>query len=344
MLRRRHGSFFNALLLLLLLRLLLRRQLFVCGKRFRMRRLQFPPRVRLCRSETTGQYHEYTPGPVARCARAILNAAAPRRLKKVLAGRVATGLERVERMEKEARWLKVHGSPLHVLGLPEHADLAEVKSRYTDLLFETHPDTAIAGTFGAVDAAVTRRASDMSLAQVDTAATAVAAARAEKDRAEAYQLLKEAHVMITTPDSVWHLNGSAPQILDVIQPPTSLLSRVATPVRVVASVSNLLMAAVACLIIFVVSPGAFQMLLEKLDPALHAWTQQAKAEDDAREAQGVAVDRDDVTRFASPKVQRMLKPGKAVQRIQEVSASAVDDDVGAAVRAAVSLDLGRKAA
>ena len=304
-----------------------------------------------CRAATTGEYHHYQPGPFARAFRAIVATCTPSGLRKRIASRLTTGLERVEQMEKEAQWIKVHGSPLAVMGLPEHAELAEVKNRYTDLLFETHPDTAIAGAFGATDAAVAAaeakraaiRAGTLSddgkmlvLSDEEQRALDAAAARAERRRAEDFALLQEAHAMIVNPDSVWHLNGGAPHILQVIRPPTSLLARVATPVRVVAVTSNLLMSAIACAIIFLLSPAVFQMLLEKLDPALHEWSLSVKAEDDAREAAGIAVDRDDVTRYASPKVQRMLKPGKAVQRIQASTAAAVEDDITAAVHGAVA--------
>ena len=90
--------------------------------------------------ESTGEHHKFKAGIFTYMVRYTFQTFFSSNIKKRIAKRIMTGIERVAIIEKETAWLKKHGSPQRVLGLPEHASLAEIRNRYLDLLLETHPD------------------------------------------------------------------------------------------------------------------------------------------------------------------------------------------------------------
>eukprot|EP00760_Papus_ankaliazontas_P004979 PhM_4_TR1230/c0_g1_i1/m.76867 len=91
------------------------------------------------RHATTGEYHEYKPGPIAKFCRTIV-LALPTAAQKAMGRRIRGGITEVKRMEDEVSWIKLNGSPLVVMGLPEEVDVADVKARYKQLTLQLHPD------------------------------------------------------------------------------------------------------------------------------------------------------------------------------------------------------------
>lgn len=190
------------------------------------------------RRETTGAHHRYEPGPVARAARRAIAAVTTDAARLRAARRLQSGLEQVEAMEKEAAWMRCHGSPLRVLGLPEHADLAEVRTRYRDLMFETHPDRRAGARALEADAAAAAEAAALPppptatpAATTATGATPAVAAVASAGPAstrrtpvpirrpaiDEFALVREAFSLVSRPNSVFHQNGMSPLILAELQ-------------------------------------------------------------------------------------------------------------------------------
>jgi hypothetical protein len=136
------------------------------------------------RRVSTGKLQsEYQPGPVVRLFRYCYQTACSDELKKRVAQRMYKRMQKAEQMEKDAMWLKRHGSPLKVMGLPEHAALVEVKAKYKELIFETHPDIG----------------------------------KAEADPA-AFQLVQKAYAMVMDKNSMYYVNGCGSHLLAEINP------------------------------------------------------------------------------------------------------------------------------
>ncbi len=281
--------------------------------------------ARVCRGglrwESTGSHHEYKPGPLTRALRSVFVTLAPSNVKKRIAGRLHTNLSQVQRLEEQQQWIKVLGSPLRVLGLPEHADLDDVKARYKDLLFETHPDTAVAaarragvkdiesmtaGTGGAGGALVAQEG----MSDADVKALAV----------QRFELLVKAYKIATDPTSVWHRNGSAPQIYRELEAP-SLLGRVATPTATFGLISYAIAAVVMALLYYVVVPRAWERALEFTFPDFYQYMKQREEEDAELRAQGIEP-RDDGLQFASQQVRLQVAPGRELLDPTEQEAEA----------------------
>jgi hypothetical protein len=271
------------------------------------------------RAESTGAHHEYQPGPIVCALRAAFVSCAPSGMKKRIAGRLHENLSDVQRLEKEGQWVKIHGSPLRVLGLPAHAELDDVKQRYKDLLFETHPDTALAAA---------RRAGVKDPAQY-TAGTGgeggalVATGGLSDDdirkrAVERFELLVEAHRQITNPASLWHQSGSAPQIYVALKPPT-FLSRVRDPTVAFALLAYALGAVVTAIAFYHVVPAAYEKLLELCFPEFDAFMHKQEAEERRLRAMGIEPDVDPA-RLAPAEAKHILAPGKALLDPSEAEA------------------------
>jgi hypothetical protein len=262
------------------------------------------------RWETTGSHHEYKPGPVAKAFRSLFVAVAPSSVKKRIAGRLFRGLSDVQRLEKEAQWVRLHGSPLRVLGLPDHAELAEVKARYKDLLFETHPDTAVAaarragvedpgeytaGTGGGSAAALVHAGDGLTDAQIHALAV------------ERFELLKDAYKMATNPVSLWHQSGAAPQLYEQLRPPT-LLSRVANPTFAFGFVSYALAACVMATVFYKVIPDMWERVLAITFPKFYDFMRRQEAEEARLRAQGIEPDTNP-QRLAPKETKMFIAPG-----------------------------------
>jgi len=123
---------------------------------------------------TTGEYHQYEPGIIARGARKVV-LCLPTSVQKAIGRRLRKGLEEVKRMEDEAAWLRAHGNPLVVMGLPEEGtDAHDVKTRYRELTLTLHPD--------------------------------------QGGSAEELQKVQKAYAMLTNAESVYYLSGMSPDL------------------------------------------------------------------------------------------------------------------------------------
>jgi hypothetical protein len=284
------------------------------------------------RRETThADYHTYEPGPVATRLRALFRRFSSAERRKLLAARLAAGLARVERLEGEQRWLRTHGSPLTVLGLPEHADMEDVRLRYKDLLFETHPDTAraVAARHAARLAssaaetpeeaearAAAAAAGTDATAKVPAALAALPEEQARKHQQESFELLLAANKMIADPGSVWHLNGAAPHILAEIQPRNTLLLRLSNPVTAFGAATVALGFAALAFFAVVVAPLLWLGALRAFDPEFYDFMMQQEAEEARLRAMGIEPDTDP-RRLAPLQMKTMFYPGRLVHGADE---------------------------
>ncbi|KAG5503749.1 hypothetical protein JIQ42_07264 [Leishmania sp. Namibia] len=232
------------------------------------------------RCATTGKQHSYKPGCFVLALRSLFLALTPMSLKKRIAIRMQTGIERAEELEKELQWLQKHGSPLQVMGLPDHAELAEVRARYRSLVLETHPDTA-----------------------KDTTGESE------------YAILRTAYKMSINPVSLWHQNGAAPALHRQLQafrknPPR--LGRV----RVFAIFSYAVMLVIGIFFSTVVVSNGLTAALKFFDPEFYHFMVQQEKEEDRKRAAGEWVDTDP-KRLAPTALRRLLYPGQFIHEGDE---------------------------
>jgi hypothetical protein len=266
------------------------------------------------RWETTGEHHSFRPGPVTRGLRFLFRALTPKAAVKKIALRMQAGMEQVEDLEKQHRWLKLHGSPLGVLGLPEHADLLEVKGRYRDLVLELHPDTAKQAAAAAAAAAAEQPSTSSEQALQSVAALQLEAQR----RAEDFEKTQTAYKMLTDPNSLFYQSGSAPQLHNEL----GLALRKRSKHRDLLRVTRIRIFAFVCyamlfaLLMWVNIHWMEVWMLEVLrfvDPEFHKYFTEAEAEERRREALGEVVDKNP-KRLAPTKVRKMMSPGLFVKR------------------------------
>lgn len=237
----------------------------------------------------------YEPGAIAKALRAAVVAVSTTfGLQQRIARRMERGLKEVERLEKEQKWLRRHGSPLRVLGLPETADLEDVKVRYRNLLFEVHPDTA---------------------PQKDQKAMIAAGLTPENARQrqmEEFELLKAAYQIATSPNSLWHQDGNAPGLLRELEPEKSgLVSRIVTPHNLFPVAAYLYGLAVAVFFCSFVAYYFLMATLEAVDPDFFKFMMRQEEEERRKKEAGEVVDTDP-KRLAPKKMMRISAPGKFV--------------------------------
>ncbi len=269
------------------------------------------------RFETTGKHHQYQPGPVAKAVRSVFTALTPERFKLRAARRVQAGLEKVQIMEKEAAWLRKHGSPQRVLGLPDHASLDEIRSRYTDMILDTHPDTAPRPV--ELEPLDSSGPTDVS-ASSSGSATKAGALLPQKPPAPlkpSFQLVREAHAMIMNPNSLYHQNGGNNDLLREVQLHTKGELTMRPHVKV-AAVSYTMAFLFWVALIVVGFAAMWEKLLEWFDPRFYK-KMIAKEKDEAeRRARGEEVDTDP-KRLAPKRMQQLFRPGRFVH--EEASSS-----------------------
>ncbi|PBJ68239.1 hypothetical protein BCY84_22077 [Trypanosoma cruzi cruzi] len=229
------------------------------------------------RRATTGEHHSYRPGRFAQLFRRLYVAVTPRSLHRSLAINLQAGMERVQELEREQLWLRLHGSPLRVMGLPEHAELAEVRSRYRDLVFATHPDTA------------------------------------QGDAKAQYDTIQTAYKMATTPTSLWHQNGSAPALYHSLLSTSRGITRHMDRVTLFAFFSYFVMGVVGIIFSVVVVRQALELALRFFDPEFYEFMVSQEKEEARLKLAGLPVDTDP-KRFAPTVVKRLLFPGRFVHK------------------------------
>ncbi|KPA73121.1 putative mitochondrial chaperone protein DNAj [Leptomonas pyrrhocoris] len=228
------------------------------------------------RCVTTGDQHSYKPGRFAKALRSLFVALTPTSLKKRIAIRMQSGMERAEELEKEQQWLKKHGSPLRVMGLPDHAELTEIRARYRTLVLETHPDTAT-----------------------------TAAGESE------YAILQTAYGMSTNPVSLWHQNGSSPVLYRQLLAASRQKVRRLDRVRLFAIFSYAVMLLLVLFFSVVVVTNALEAALQFFDPEFYRFMIQQEKEEERKRMAGEYVDTDP-KRLAPTAVRRLLFPGQFI--------------------------------
>lgn len=232
------------------------------------------------RCETTGEHHSYKPGKVTLAIRAVFQALTPANFRKKLALRMQAGMEKVEELEKEQMWLRRHGSPLTVMGLPDHAELPEVKARYRDLVLETHPDSSSALV----------------------------------DRDE-YLILQTAYKMATNPNSLFHQNHSAPQIYEELMANRPLLQRV-NKVSLFALFSYAIMIFIGTVVAHAVFKEICIRSLQWADPEFYDFMVAQEKEEERKREAGEFVDTDP-KRYAPTVIRKLVYPGRFVHGYEE---------------------------
>ncbi|GET87538.1 hypothetical protein, conserved [Leishmania tarentolae] len=235
---------------------------------------------------TTGAQHSYKPGFFVLALRSLFVMLTPTSLKKRIAIRMQTGMEHTEALERELQWLQKHGSPLQVMGLPNHAELAEVRARYRTLVLETHPDTA-KNTTGESE----------------------------------YAILQTAYKMSVNPASLWHQNGSSPALHRQLLQTSKRKLRRLDRVRVFATFSYVLMLLVGLFFSTVVVSNGLEAALKFFDPEFYEFLIQQEKEEDRKRAAGEVVDTNP-KRLAPTAVRRLLFPGQFIHEDAEGKACA----------------------
>ncbi|ORC87845.1 chaperone protein DNAJ [Trypanosoma theileri] len=233
------------------------------------------------RCASTGEHHSYRPGCIAKLLRSVYVAITPRGLHRRVAIGLQARMERVQELEKEQLWLQQHGSPLRVMGLPEHAELTEVRARYRDLVIETHPDTA------------------------------------QGDAKAQYDLVQTAYKMATSPTSLWHQNGSAPMIYRHLVGSSATATR---RVTVFALFSYCVMGIIGIIFSAVVVRQSLEVALRLFDPEFYAFMIAQEEDEQRRRLAGEVVDTDP-KRLAPTAVKRLLFPGRFVHSNSSNSSS-----------------------
>ncbi|KAG8346773.1 putative chaperone protein DNAj [Trypanosoma vivax] len=225
------------------------------------------------RSLTTGDGYSYRPGRIARLLRRFFVFLVPRSVHKRLVASMKSGMERVRELEQQQQWLSKHGSPLQVLGLPEHAELKEVRTRYRDMVLETHPDTALVSSV---------------------------------QRQQHYETIQAAYQMATTPSSLWHQNGSAPALYRHLVGGSAVRMRSTALFAAFSYIVMILL--VLCFSLVFVKQG-LELALRALDPTFYAFmlAQEDKEQLDRLAGEPVSTD---PKRLAPTVMKRLLFPGR----------------------------------
>ncbi|KAG5481461.1 hypothetical protein LSCM1_05470 [Leishmania martiniquensis] len=242
--------------------------------------IQRLPRFDALRCATTGKQHSYRPGCFALALRSLFVTLVPKPLKQRIAIRMQTGMERAAELEKELQWLQKHGSPLQVMGLPDHAELPEVRARYRSLVLEAHPDTA-----------------------KDTTGESE------------YAILQTAYRMSVNPVSLWHRNGASPALHRQLQLSRKKVHRL-DRVRLFALFSYAVMLLIGILFSTVIVPHALEAALRFFDPEFYHFMIQQEREEDRKHAAGEVVDTDP-KRLAPTALRRLLYPGRFIHEGDE---------------------------
>lgn len=239
------------------------------------------------RHETTGAHHSFQPGRFTLAARAVFQRLAPSSMRKSIAVKLQKGMEEVESLEKQQMWLRTHGSPLAVMGLPDHAELQEVRCRYRDLILETHPDTQQSGVSGALVV----------------------------DRSD-YHILQAAYKMATSPDSLWHRNQSAPQLYEELVSSRPFLQRCQNRITLFAVLSYALMLFVGTVIAHAVFKELCEKALAWADPEFFEFMVAQEKEEQRKRDAGEFLDTDP-KRLAPTAIRRLAYPGRFVHGDEE---------------------------
>ncbi|KPI83287.1 hypothetical protein ABL78_7684 [Leptomonas seymouri] len=194
-------------------------------------------------------------------------------------------MERTEQLEKEQQWLKKHGSPLQVMGLPDHAELMEVRARYRTLVLEAHPDTANTAT-------------------------------GESN----YELLQVAYKMSTSPVSLWHQNGAAPVLYKELLAASKQNVRCVDGVQFFAIFSYLVMLLIFLFFSMIVVTNGLEAALKFFDPEFYHFMIQQEQEEERRRMAGEYIDTDP-KRLAPAAMRRLLFPGQFIHEGDQKSRS-----------------------
>lgn len=253
------------------------------------------------RADSTGAHHSFEPGPVTKAIRKVIVTLSPTSYRQQMAATMEKNLKTVEQLEKENAWIRRHGSPLEVMGLPDHAEYAEVRERYRDLVFETHPDTA--------PKAPTPSNGGASSA---TSSSSVVVSRRGCDESD-HEILQEAYRLATDVDSIFHRNNSAPALLEDLYGLEKYRGRrrQATQITYFAMASYVVGAIAAAIVVFIVMKHAWEQVFRMFDPEFHAFMVKREKEEDALRAQGIEVD-PDPKQYAPEQVKKVLFPGRYV--------------------------------
>eukprot|EP00758_Cryptobia_borreli_P002861 Tbor_TRINITY_DN3349_c0_g1::TRINITY_DN3349_c0_g1_i1::g.23403::m.23403 len=279
------------------------------------------------RFDTTGSHHSYEPGPITKAIRKVVVLLTPTGIRESIALRLQGNMETVERLEKEQAWIRKHGSPLRVMGLPDHAEYAEVKERYRDLLFETHPDTAPStpsATSITNDGELASSSNGSSSTPVDsdasvsTSISAVNVSTTQQSRSSRstdepdHLILQVAYQMVTNPDSLFHRNNSAPALLQDLYSLGKYkgTSRI-TQITFFAAFCYLVGAIGACIMVFVVIRQLWEVLFRLFDSKTFEYIEQREKEEMELRAAGIEVNSDPL-QFAPEAVNKVLFPGRYV--------------------------------
>ncbi|CUG74938.1 DNA-J chaperone, putative [Bodo saltans] len=258
------------------------------------------------RQETTGEHHSFKPGRITIAMRAVFQALMPNGLRKRLATRMQAGLEKVDDLEKQNMWLRRHGSPLAVMGLPDHASMAEVRTRYRDLILETHPDTAPAST-----RAAPRRGPGGGSATGSTNRSGNEVTVAEQRDLSEYHILQTAYKMAMDPDSLYHQNSSAPELYSDITAHRPMMRRLSSKITVFAMVAYALMLFIGLYIGNILFKELCERSLEFFDPEFYEFMRGQEVEEERKREAGEFVDVDP-KRLAPLAIRKLAYPGRFI--------------------------------
>ena len=255
------------------------------------------------RCDSTGAHHSFEPGPVTKAIRRLIVAVSPTEYRRRMAAKMETNLKTVEQLERENAWIRRHGSPLHVMGLPDHAEFAEVRERYRDLVFDTHPDTAPKPT---------STTNGEAGASSSGGASSLVVSRRGCDESD-HEILQTAYKMATDVDSLFHRNNTAPALLEDLYELEKFKGRrrQATQITYFAIASYTVGAIAATIVVMVVMKHVWEQLFRLFDPEFYSFMAMREKEESAMRAQGIEVD-PDPKQYAPEQVKQVLFPGRYV--------------------------------
>lgn len=242
------------------------------------------------RWETTGSHYSYRPGRLARGLRFLFSSLTPAALRERIALYMLKGMEKAEHLERQQMWLKKHGSPLRVMGLPDHAELPEVRARYRTLVLELHPDTA-------------KPVAKVNEGSSSSNSTALSTASESE-----YDILQTAYRMAIDPHSLWHRNGTSPVLYRELR---GLSKRRVGRVGVFAAMTYAFMLLAAVFFATVVVTRALEAALQFFDPEFYRFMREQEEEERRKCETGEYLDRDP-KRLAPTSVRKLLFPGRYI--------------------------------
>jgi hypothetical protein len=258
------------------------------------------------RVETTGKHHTFEPGFFAKTSRAIFQTFTSDGIKKRAAKKLQAGLEKVERMEKEQQWLRKHGSPQRVLDLPEHASYAEIKTRYQDLILDTHPDTA-SHKQSYVEQVRGIVIKNQSVAEKRGTLNAVMPIAVPEPAT--FEEVRQAHAILVDPNSLYHVNGTNNELLTEVRYFTGKEDNaLSTPTTKLAIASWIMFAIVAGIFLSVVVKQIYERTLELIDPDFYHKLMSKEKDERTRREAGEIVNTDP-ERAKPDAVLKVLRPG-----------------------------------